>query len=168
MQHKPIFLSDAPVSYDENILWEMNGAVMHQISEIVKTILSEPGKLTFAIHGAWGSGKTSFLKMIEHQVEERVKSQPQPQQNIVFCWYNASTFQNTATADTTLALQMFSKLSSPGEQGDPLSIYKNCIQDMLGSLNIETCAHHSGSPLAHDVLENSLSASFVWQISLTG
>ena len=105
-------VSDAPVGVLQDLLWK-DSEMQLRIQEIVETILSSEEPLTFAIHGPWGSGKTSFLKMIEESIRDR------EDQTVHVCWYNASTYQNVSSSagdeTVTLALRILDTLS----EGDP-------------------------------------------------
>ena len=59
-----LFLDDAPVGLEDNILWEEGHVVRRRITEFAEAIARGRGALTFAVYGAWGSGKTSFLQMV--------------------------------------------------------------------------------------------------------
>jgi tetratricopeptide (TPR) repeat protein len=150
---KSMFLNDAPVSNNEgNILWAENDEVSQRIEQIADAILMEPGELTFSVHGAWGTGKTSFLKMVQSSVQQRLPEG----QKIAFCWYNASTFQDISSTVTTIALRILGVLSS--EQGgsndvsEQLQLWQSYISDILKSSDHSTKIH-DGSPKAYEILE---------------
>lgn len=161
-QKKSIFLNDAPVSKDEqDILWAANtkAEVREHIVEIADAILTEAGELTFSVHGAWGTGKTSFLKMVEN----RVKSQAGDTQTILFCWYNASTFQEIRPTTTTITLSILSALSSQDTQilataEDRFSLWQKPIGDFLGGgAPLEPTTE--GSPKTYELLQRFASVT---------
>lgn len=105
---KSIFLNDVPVeAMNDNKLWEPNSHVLHEIEAITNAILTESGQLTFAVHGAWGAGKTSFLRMIADTVESKSKG---TEQEVKFCWYEASTYQGVDEPEITIALRIWNVL----------------------------------------------------------
>ena len=113
INRKSPLVSDAPVGIQRDLLWQ-DSEMQFRIQEIVDAILSSREPLTFAIHGPWGSGKTSFLKIVEESINGRKKDQ-----TVHICWYNASTYQNvgdnSGDAAVTLALRILDTLS----RGDP-------------------------------------------------
>ena len=129
-QHKSVFLSDVPVTtVDGNLLWAEDTLVLQEVREITDAILAEAGGLTLAVYGAWGAGKTSFLRMVEDTVRSN-----RGDQRIVFCWYNASTYRGIGVPATTLlALRIWSALrgdeelppyATPGDEpSDPFERY---------------------------------------------
>lgn len=127
---KSVFLSDVPIATaSDNKLWVSGSSVMQEIDAIANAILIEDGQLTFAVHGAWGSGKTSFLKMVQDAVTHQIQHQ-----EVIFCWYEASTYQNVATPETTIALRIWNVLGGEesgkrfaGEAYDGLASYMQGI-----------------------------------------
>lgn len=100
---KSIFLNDVPVAtIADNKLWAPDSSVMQEVHAVANAILTEDGRLTFAVHGAWGAGKTSFLQMVQNVVTEQM----QPQ-DVMFCWYEASAYQGVDTPETTIALRIW-------------------------------------------------------------
>ncbi len=109
---KSIFLNDVPVAtIADNKLWAPDSSVMQEVHAVANAILTEDGRLTFAVHGAWGAGKTSFLKMVQYVVTEQM----QPQ-DVIFCWYEASAYQGVDTPETTIALRIWNVLGGEESQ----------------------------------------------------
>jgi hypothetical protein len=69
------FLHDRPIrELDADLLWREDPDIIEQIRDVSVTITdplregSEPGEsMTFAIHGHWGMGKSSAMKLIQAQ-----------------------------------------------------------------------------------------------------
>ena len=98
-------LSDAAVGLRGNLLWDPESEVMQCAREFAETIVGTDGALTIAVYGAWGSGKTSFLKIVQDLVNEKKGDQA-----IDFCWYRASTHQEKADPWPTLSLRILNTL----------------------------------------------------------
>ncbi len=108
------FLSDAPVKWGENQLWAEDSEVIEQIRQIADEILNARGALTFAIHGVWGMGKTSFLQMVEGAAKEKLETamkEGRAAPQVEFCWYTASLYQGSGDAAKTLTQRIISTLS---------------------------------------------------------
>jgi Cdc6-like AAA superfamily ATPase len=104
--NKSVFLNDVPVTKKaDNKLWSPGSSVMQEVNEVANAILTEDGKLTFAVYGAWGAGKTSFLRLVQNSVEEQMQAQ-----EVVFCWYEASNYQGAGAPETTIALRIWNTL----------------------------------------------------------
>jgi tetratricopeptide (TPR) repeat protein len=118
-------VSDAPVGLHRDLLWQ-GSAMQFRIQEIVDAILLSEDPLTFAIHGPWGSGKTSLLRMIEDSIEARHQDQ-----TIHVCWYNASAYQsvcdNAKDASVTVALRILDTLSG-GDPQKSARLYLNLVR----------------------------------------
>jgi len=130
---RSIVLNDVPVTtVKDNTLWSSNSPVMQEVNEVAGAILAVKGQLTFAVHGAWGAGKTSFLRLVQLTVEEQSKAQDK---EIVFCWYEASAYQGVGTPETTIALRIWNVLGGEdpskgrfaGEAYDALVTYMRGI-----------------------------------------
>ncbi len=106
-QTKPLLLSDAPVGVEEeDFLWQGKDDITFAIEQIVcDTILNSNDFVAFAVHGSWGAGKTSFLKIVEH----RLKKASENKDKIFFCWYVASAYQGTSVP-VSLMLQILRTL----------------------------------------------------------
>jgi hypothetical protein len=132
LPNRSIFLTDVPVSkVDENKLWGENSSVMQEVEEVASAILVEDGKLTFAVHGAWGAGKTSFLRMVENTVKEKMGGQ-----EVIFCRYEASAYQGIGMPETTIALRIWSALGGedPEKNRSPEASYDMLARYMQGIL----------------------------------
>ncbi|MFS0517209.1 P-loop NTPase fold protein [Nostoc sp. UIC 10607] len=108
----PILLSDAPVDSEGDLIWQETDIDL-DAAMISDTILNSEDPLVFAIHGPWGSGKTSFLKIVESRLKK------QENQTIYISWYIASTYQSVGDAATTLTLRILRTLR--GETRDSSS-----------------------------------------------
>ena len=131
MEHKktPMLLSDAPVSLENDLIWE-NTEVGFELDMIAETILQSEEPLVFAVHGPWGAGKTSFLKMIEGKFVQ------QKQHTIHISWYVASTYQGVGDAATTLTLRLLRTLSDrTKEKESSEKLYENLLKPAVKSKN---------------------------------
>jgi hypothetical protein len=130
---KSVFLNDVPVTtMEENKLWSDDSSVMQEVGAVANAILAEDGKLTFAVHGAWGAGKTSFLRMVQDTVEEQMQEQSQ---EVTFCWYEASAYQGVGTPETTIALRIWNLLGGE-KSGERYAgeAYEGLVEYMKGIL----------------------------------
>lgn len=131
---RSVFLTDVPVAtISDNKLWSPDSRVMQEVRAVADAILLEAGRLTFAVHGAWGAGKTSFLKMAQDSVTVQAQTQ-----QVVFCWYQASAYQGVETPETTIALRIWSILG--GEESDRRfagEAYNGLADSMKGILEYE-------------------------------
>jgi len=144
-----LFLDDAPVSLEGNILWEEGHVVRRRITEFAEAIVRGRGALTFAVYGAWGSGKTSFLKMVEDEVNKK-----KGDQNIVFCWYQARKYEQAGSAAKTLVQRILRTLG--GEKyKEAIRLYQSFIKAMLGAVpkNWPGKGEYEGSPLPYEWVE---------------
>ena len=148
-EHKSIFLNDTPIAGAEaDLLWSEDTEVMQQIEEIAHAILTEDGRLTFAVYGKWGAGKTSFLRMVQNTAEESSGDQ-----QIIFCWYNASIYQSIGDPATTLGLRIWSVLG--GEEQErlhytdvPADVFRKYMEDFYGSDSWQ-----EGDPKPYELLQ---------------
>ena len=106
--------SDRPVGLRGDVLWKDN-TIKEQILQVAKAIVApldglEPQEsITFAVHGRWGTGKSSALRMIREQCQELAGAQAS---KLVFCDYAAPAFESLPyDAKTTLILRMIVSLS---------------------------------------------------------
>jgi len=144
-----IFLDDAPVRLEGNILWEEGHVVRRRITEFAEAIVRGRGALTFAVYGAWGSGKTSFLKMVEDEVEKK-----KGDQNVVFCWYQAKKYEQAGSAAKTLVQRILRTLG--GEDYETAArLYHSFIREMLGAvpLDWQEKGEYEGSPIPYEWVE---------------
>lgn len=119
-------LDDVPVDLNGDRIWGENHPVRRRAREFAEAIVGKSGALTFAVYGPWGSGKTSFLKMVQGEVEN-LKSD----QQIVFCWYEAKKYEPAGNAAKTLAQRILRTLG--GEDYETAAqLYQSFVTEMLG------------------------------------
>ena len=106
-------MTTTEISSDDK-LWEQTSMHRH-IDEFAYRItapLSRPARgssssLTFAIHGPWGSGKTSFIQMVLDRAGRYLEESQK--KNLLVCWYRASAFEGLGDgARATMAMQVLS------------------------------------------------------------
>lgn len=102
-QSKSVLLSDAPADLAKDLLWRQSG-IGFDLDLVCATITNSEEPLVFAVHGPWGSGKTSFLRMVEDSLRQRIP------QNLFVSWYVASTYQAVGDVATTLTLRVLRSL----------------------------------------------------------
>jgi len=109
-----------------DLLWKQNGIIFSSIEDIAQQLceplISETNQslgsnsLTFAVHGPWGSGKTSFIHMVLKEAANRAGSKAE---RLRVCYYQASSHARTALgAKASLAmhiLETLAKITHPGE-----------------------------------------------------
>jgi hypothetical protein len=127
-------LSDLPVNTpSDDKLWQgsqpgpegthlgRDSIIFRQIHDIAARITAPfrdsssvgSGPLTFAVHGRWGSGKTSFIKMILKQSRENLVTLAVPQECLIECWYHAAAYDGSRLSPrATLAMQILLALVS--------------------------------------------------------
>jgi energy-coupling factor transporter ATP-binding protein EcfA2 len=121
----PILLSDAPVGLQGDLIWKESDINL-DIEMISETILQSEEPLVFAVHGPWGSGKSSFLKMIEGSLKR-----DKGDQRIFVCWYIASHFQTVGDASTTLTLRILRELRGRAEDGDMTASMEHLVETLF-------------------------------------
>lgn len=114
-----LYFSDRPVGLEKDDLWQ-NSIVRQQIEDIAQRMVApldeEERKgvsdaITFAVHGGWGSGKSSFLRMIKENAQELAAEQDK-EGCVKFCDYVASSYINIdVDVRTTLAMQVLTVLA---------------------------------------------------------
>lgn len=131
MDNTWLFFPDRPVRLNDNILWkkEKNDIVWQQIEDIgqrlVQPIINKyaSDSITFAIHGDWGAGKSSFQGMIKDRTEQLLKESGSVNR-IKFCEYVASSYVNPdVSARTTLAMQVLTALAD-GDRSKALECFQ--------------------------------------------
>lgn len=115
---KPILQSNENILWrdsgtdDEGFLWSEGKTIVAQMQDIAEAIIepllqgdnvgSSPqvtldtsnsaGSLTFAVHGPWGSGKTSFIRMAINLAKEKLTAH-RKLDRFIETWYNASMYE---------------------------------------------------------------------------
>jgi hypothetical protein len=120
-KRKPVLLSDAPVDVDGDLIWK-GTEIGFDLDLMVEAILHSTDPLVFAVHGPWGSGKTSFLKMVESKLKQ------QQEQTIHVSWYTASTYQGVGDVSTTLTLRLMRTLSEIGTRAAADELYDRLLK----------------------------------------
>lgn len=122
-------LDDAPVDLNGDRIWEEGHLVRRRAREFAEAIVAETtrrGALTFAVYGPWGSGKTSFLKMVQGEVE-KLKSD----QKITFCWYEGKKYETAGNAAKTLVQRILRTLGGEDHK-EAAQLYQSFVAEMLG------------------------------------
>jgi len=122
MEKNITFFDDRPIDdFSKDWMWkdDLSTDANRQIMEIAQRImrplvapdeLSE--SLTFAIHGRWGSGKTSFVKLIIARARQLLREQNIDENRLVFCEFNASSLQMSGQpARASMAMQVLLALA---------------------------------------------------------
>lgn len=137
--------SDRPVpDLTKNLLWNDGDVVKAQIDNIAqriaeavlvpennidhssalpdsRKILHSTSSLTFAVHGPWGAGKTSFIKMVLNRTRDILGTD---QERLLECYYQASAFDGTTLgAKASLCLQVLLTLAN-GDKKRAIKIFK--------------------------------------------
>lgn len=151
-EFESLFLNDAPVGLDDNLLWEESHVVRRRNSEFAEAILGGKGALTFAVYGTWGSGKTSFLKMVEDEVKNEVKKKGG--QDIVFCWYQARKYEPGGSAAKSLIQRMLRTLGGEDYQA-AAKLYQAFVREMLEPVPSDWLekGEYEGSPIPYEWVE---------------
>lgn len=112
-----VILDDRPVDATGDLLWKslpIRGELERIAETIVRSKEDPPSpSMTFAVHGKWGTGKSSALKMLRSFVRERsVEAGKRP----VFCEYQAPALQAARRdARTTLAMRILQSIAMAGD-----------------------------------------------------
>ncbi|MCA2552641.1 MAG: hypothetical protein IM466_02525 [Microcystis sp. M04BS1] len=137
--------SDRPVlDLTRNLLWNDGDVVKAQVDSIAQRIaeavlvpensidrssalpdswkiLHNTNSLTFAVHGPWGAGKTSFIKMVLNRTRDILGTD---QERLLECYYQASAFDGTTLgAKASLCLQVLLTLAN-GDKKRAIKIFK--------------------------------------------
>ena len=114
-------------------------AISRTVVEIIKAHRERP--LTIGIHGDWGAGKSSVLKMIECQLGK--------DKNIAVLWFNGWTFEGFEDAKTVLIESTITELS---RQRSAIGKVKEKASELLKRVNWLKIAKH-GSGIALNFLK---------------
>ncbi|WP_437486162.1 P-loop NTPase fold protein [Sorangium sp. So ce1014] len=112
-----VILDDRPVDADGDLLWK-SLPIRRELERIAETIVrskEDPlsSSMTFAVHGKWGTGKSSALKMLRSFVQERSEAAGK---RPVFCEYQAPALQaSRRDARTTLAMRILQSIAMAGD-----------------------------------------------------
>jgi hypothetical protein len=141
--------SDRPVTdLTRNLIWKDKDVIREQIDNVAARIseaisasksyvdrldysssrlssqaddLSDMGSITFGIHGPWGSGKTSFAKMVLSQVRKNLGD---THTDLLECYYQSASFDGMEIgAKASLALQILLALAN-GNKEQAIKIFK--------------------------------------------
>ena len=106
--------SDRPVGIKDNRLWQSDNLISDQIEDVAQQIAApliqsktnpkRANSFTFAVHGRWGCGKTSFITMA---LERARRLAGDRSDRLLECWYQASAFEGTQmSVRAALAMQV--------------------------------------------------------------
>ena len=165
MTIKHVFFPDRPVGLTGDLLWDAqenlperrrsSTSIRDQIRLIAETIVgplfdgtgSEPTRptesITFAIHGRWGMGKSSALRMIREQATLLAAEREGTTDRVLFCDYNAPAYENLEfPVRTTLALRLLTSIA-----GSPQRAVEQFLQVSVatGSLTGDDLPQHQGT-----------------------
>lgn len=142
----PALLDDVPVTLDGNKLWPDGHPVRRHIREMAQIIVRQDGGLTFAVYGVWGSGKTSFLRMVEEEIRRLNQEPPE----IFCCWYEAKKYEPSQNAAKTIIQRILRTLAGEVPEEEAVKVYESFISEMLGPAMPET---REGSPTPFEQIE---------------
>lgn len=96
-------LTDNPIDFidkeDESLYYSLDGLKFNEYTAVFKNaIINTPTPFTIGVFGKWGKGKTSFLKMLKHKIQEENKSK------YLTVWFNAWKYEKEK--DPMIALLM--------------------------------------------------------------
>jgi len=152
MNRQVPLLSDAAIgSIQDDLLWRKSDVYL-RIQEIVDTILSSEEPLTFAIHGPWGSGKSSFLRIVQESLKNN-----RGDQAVRVCWYNASTYQNVSKSIEDAAITLVLRILDALSGGDPeknAKLYWQLVHPFQLGQYFEDKPHIEGSPMPFVLLQS--------------
>ena len=106
-------------------------AISQTVAELLKSNRKRP--LTVGIHGDWGAGKTSILKMIEAQLDSDA--------NVAVLWFNGWTFEGFEDAKTVLIESTITELL---RQRSKVGKVKKKARKLLRRVNWLKVARRSG------------------------
>jgi len=117
--------SDRPAGLDENIIWGPSTRTQRHIERIAARLVaglnstaspSMHASMTFAVHGKWGTGKSSALRMIRERALLLAEASG-AKDRIHFCTYLAPAHEGMSfDVRTTLAVRMLGKLAGGTQQ----------------------------------------------------
>lgn len=121
MQASPrVFFPDRPVDWEGDLLWH-DDPLKTQISLIAENLvtplradradpLARSESLTFAVHGKWGRGKSSVLRMVRDRAEHLAREH-EVLDRLRFCDYLAPAYESLAyDVRTTLTMRILTAL----------------------------------------------------------
>lgn len=156
------FFQDRPlVRPGDSTLWMEGDIVTQQMSDIATTIvrpllqsvLVEPaespgvegsGALTFAVHGRWGSGKTSFIQLVLKEAERQLLAANVDADKLLCCWYNAASFEGASLKPRATLLRHVLLTLAGQNHEQAVSIFRKHI-DQLNALEEEASPPSSGA-----------------------
>jgi len=130
------FLDDRPIrSFDHDLLWPQEKSIRDQIENIGRTIVAplavnaEPSEsLTFAVHGAWGMGKSSALQLIKATALQEAGDEAD---RLCFIEYSAPAHE---------AMVGFEQGAAKGGRSVPVTLALRIIQALAGDTDEEQAA----------------------------
>lgn len=122
--HYDGYMDDRPVGMDEDLLWA-DAAVRTEIDRIATKIVAalDPRdaraarSLTFAIHGKWGMGKSSILRMIRERAVQLAQEHHLNSENLKFCIYQAPVYESSPfDVRISLAFKILSSIKNSASE----------------------------------------------------
>lgn len=114
-------ITEGPLDRDEqNVLWKENiDAVPSEIRTIAQRVVqplisTPPGNrvesIVYAVHGSWGTGKSSFLRLVRAKAHQ-LATADNVADRVHFAYYNAAIHEGVPTKPrVTLAMSLLSQL----------------------------------------------------------
>jgi hypothetical protein len=156
-----LYFSDQPVGTEGDRLWKEH-VTRRQVSEIARRIGAPlidaklypraiSDSLTFAIHGGWGSGKSSFLKMVIEETSRQVRESlgEAGLRRVSFCSYVASSYTDLGEhGDVRTLLAMRALTALVGSASEALGLYQRATR--IGSSASASEVRVGSSAIASD------------------